>query len=743
MKAIVRFIPRFLRVDQFFLYLRMKRLEDSSKFGTFYGVFLPGIMTMIGAMVFLRLGWVIGAVGISQAFLILALALAIALITVLSVMATATNRDVGGGGTYYMISRSFGVEIGAAIGLPLFVAQVITIAFCAIGFADAFCELFPMLSPRIVGIVSLVGISAITYFSSNLAMKAQLFVFALIALALCSFFSGHEYTGELGGGTSASYPFWAVFAIFFPAATGLEGAIGLSGNLRNPRRSIPLGSLSVIFVSFAVYIAMACFLWKWVPREVLVGDPMILHKIARFAPIIHVGVWVAALSTSLAGLLAAPRTLQALARDEIIPKFFGKEGKSGIPQIATIATAILALGAICFGSLNLLASISTMFLLIAYGMLNLAAGLEDFLGHPSWRPSIPVPWTVSFSGALICFLVMLMINSGATIIAIVCILAIYLFNKRRRLAPGWDDIRQGILLFLSRFAIYRLAFTSPSSRSWRPNFLILTSSQVEGSAHLLSFANAIGRGRGFMTLAAILPTSSLAFEKQHVAFKAMRSLLKKEKAQALIEIEHASEWLKGAKRMINHYGLGHLKPDTVLLSCSFAKEFTDEYARLLEIAWEKKRNVLLFSDGISSLEQYDGIDIWWDEHNKANSDLMLLLAHMLQKRKVRRVNLKCVVGDENAKGERERYFLEFAKVSRLSLSVEVIVSTSHEETFEQMQREHRPSRLLMTGIRPPASKESFEHYARYCSDWFSLADRVPEIAFVMHASRLELKEIFS
>jgi len=166
-------------------------------FGTFKGVFIPSILTICGVIMYLRMGWVVGHVGIFATLVIVTIANAITFITGLSISATATNMRVGAGGAYYMISRSFGIEAGAAIGLPLFFAQALGVSFYIAGFAESVHSLLPGIPLLGIGVVSLVLLTAVAYLSSNLALKAQMAIFVLIAVSLVSFFLGAAPEGQV------------------------------------------------------------------------------------------------------------------------------------------------------------------------------------------------------------------------------------------------------------------------------------------------------------------------------------------------------------------------------------------------------------------------------------------------------------------------------------------------------------------------------------------------------------------
>ncbi|HRT30712.1 MAG TPA: Na-K-Cl cotransporter, partial [Kiritimatiellia bacterium] len=209
-------------------------------FGTFKGVFTPSILTILGVIMYLRMGWVLGNVGLPLTLVIVTVSSSVTFLTGLSVAALATNMRVKGGGAYYMISRSLGVEAGGAIGIPLFLAQAISISFYAAGFAEAVVAVLPMLDAKIVALVTLAILGLITVFSADIALRTQFIVMAFIVLSLVSFFLG-------GPPDPASLTppdvlpqtlgFWPVLAVFFPAVTGILAGVSMSGDLKNPSRS--------------------------------------------------------------------------------------------------------------------------------------------------------------------------------------------------------------------------------------------------------------------------------------------------------------------------------------------------------------------------------------------------------------------------------------------------------------------------------------------------------------------------
>jgi len=420
-------------------------------FGTFKGVYTPSVLTIFGVIMYLRFGWVLGNVGLAGTLLIVTIATSITFFTTLSLSALATNMKVGTGGAYYIISRSLGLEAGVAIGLPLFFARAFGVAFYIAGFSEALMSVvnpLPMLDPaitaKLVSVATLVGLTALAYFSADLALKVQFFIFMAIGASLVSFFMGTPESASLmlepGTMVPLKLGFWAVFAVFFPAVTGIEAGLGLSGDLKNPAKSLPLGTMAAVATGYLVYMVLPVFISAKVQNtDILLVDLNIMGTIARWSILIVVGVFAASLSSALGSLLGAPRMLQALANDRVIPRFIGRGfGKDKAdPRIATAISFAVALAAVLLGDLNLIAPILSMFFLMSYGLLNLSAGLEGLIESPSWRPKFRVPSWVSLLGAVSCFAVMLMINAGSTIMACLIIGVVFYLVKRRRLNAHW------------------------------------------------------------------------------------------------------------------------------------------------------------------------------------------------------------------------------------------------------------------------------------------------------------------
>jgi solute carrier family 12 sodium/potassium/chloride transporter 2 len=308
------------------------------KFGAFGGVFTPSLLTILGVIMYLRLGWVVGHAGLWGALIIVLIAHIISITTGLSISSIATDKKVGAGGVYYVLSRSLGLPIGGAIGLTLFIGTALSIALYIVGFSESFNDLIGIESTlnniRLTGSVALLILTIIAFISTSLAIKAQYFILAAIFISLGAIIFGVPVPADaipVNTAPTPSLPMATIFAIFFPAVTGFTAGIAMSGDLKDPKKAIPLGTISAIGVGFIVYVGLVIFLYFKVDAELLKTDYRILERISIFAPAVVAGIWGATLSSALGGILGGPRILQAMSLDKITPMIFGKEqGKSSM-----------------------------------------------------------------------------------------------------------------------------------------------------------------------------------------------------------------------------------------------------------------------------------------------------------------------------------------------------------------------------------------------------------------------------
>lgn len=249
------------------------------KLGTFYGVYTPTILTILGVIMYLRFGWLVGHLGLGKVLPIVLLANVITLITTLSFSAVASNTQIGAGGAYYVISRSLGIEIGGAIGLPLFLSQAFSVTLYAYGLAESLRFVWPTLPLQSVTVGVIVAVGVLAWLGAEKALKAQTPLLLLVAVSIAALawgaLAGRQVDSIPLGGSSGELSFWRGFAVFFPAVTGVMAGLGLSGDLKNSMRSLPRGAFAAVLTGLAVYLVVPVLLALGATPEQLREDPLV------------------------------------------------------------------------------------------------------------------------------------------------------------------------------------------------------------------------------------------------------------------------------------------------------------------------------------------------------------------------------------------------------------------------------------------------------------------------------------
>ena len=717
---------------------------QDSGLGTFGGVYTPSTLTILGVIMYLRFGWVVGNVGLLGSLIIVTLSTAITLITALSACAIATDRVVRVGGAYYMISRSLGIETGGAVGIPLYFAQALSVALYTIGFAESVVRTFGHLNQLYVALATTIAVAVLAITSARFAIKAQYVIMAAIVLSLLSLIFGQpleETSIELWGAADGE-AFWQVFAVFFPAVTGIMAGVNMSGDLRDPIRAIPTGTLAAVGTGYVIYMGLPFLLATRADAKSLIDNPLVMQQMALWGPAILMGIWGATLSSAIGSILGAPRVLQALARDGVLPRwmsFFGKgSGPDDEPRIGTIFTLGVVIAAVCIGDLNLIAPILTMFFLTTYLVLNVSAGVESFLQSPSFRPLFKVHWSISLLGTVSCLGVMFLINPMATVAAAVIVLAIYVWLQRRGLKTTWGDVRSGIWMMLVRTGLFQVGHQR-DAKNWRPHILVLSGAPSRRWP-LIELANSFTQNRGLITVASVLPSGSRDVAQQENLEETLSDYLNERGVQALVRTLTAPDPFEGAQRLVEIYGLGSLVPNTVLLGDSEDASNRDRYCQLLDNLHQAQRNVLILRDSQDrSFGAYRRIDIWWGGMN-ANVGLMLLLAHLLSSSidwSSAQICLKLVVPDAAAAEAARDNLKGLMRSLRLKAVSQVLPADGR--PFKQILRQSsKEADLVLLGMAVP-----HQNFSRYYEGLQILTSGLPTTLLALAAPDFTVAEVLT
>jgi amino acid transporter len=601
------------------------------KFGTFGGVFTPSILTILGVIMYMRLPMIVGEAGLFGTLGIILVAHLISVTTGLSVSSIATDKKVKEGGTYYIISRSLGLPIGGTLGLALFVGLSFSVSLYLIGFSESFLGILNLPvdrdSIRITGTIILIIVTIITFISTSLAIKTQYLIMAAIVLSLLSVLLGrHEMPAGAPNlfGRGSGISLMVLFGIYFPAVTGFEAGVSMSGDLRDPKKSIPLGTISAIAIGLIVYIGLAFFFSFRVNGELLATDPKVLFKIALVPQLVIAGIWGATLSSALGSILAAPRILQSTAIDRITSRIFAHgTGASKEPRNALILTFFIAEAGILIGELNVIARIVSIFFITTYGFLNLSAAFES-ITSADFRPSFKSPPWVSIIGSLACFFVMIQLDFLAMIGAVVILSSLFLFLKQRQLVLETGDTWSSVWASLVRTGLQRLNRSSIHTRNWRPN-IILFSGQDTARPHLIELADSISGKLGMYSAFEMIESkeSRLARDKSYL------TAYGEKKKEFVIHQHKCREIYEGISEISRVYGFSGIEPDTILMGWSKHINNKERFLNTIRNFEESNFNsIFLNYNPQKQFGEKRNIDVWWNGWGSNLTFSIFLLRHL-------------------------------------------------------------------------------------------------------------------
>ncbi len=627
-------------------------VKQGGNLGTFAGVFTPSILTILGIILFLRLGYVVGSAGLMYALLIISIANVISILTSFSLAAIATNLKVKGGGDYYLISRTLGLEYGGALGLVLFLAQSVSIAFYCIGFGEAVSAFFPLspdILPQIIAAIAVCLLFVLAWMGSDLATKFQYLVMGFLIMALISFYLGGwmHWDGDLllqnWNRPQDGPAFWLIFAIFFPAVTGFTQGVSMSGDLKNAGKSLPVGTFLAVGISICVYFSVAVIFAAGKPLEVLSSDYGAMGDISRWGFLIDAGVIAATLSSAMASFLGAPRILQSLAKDRIfsiLQPFAVGVGTTENPRRGVMLSAVIACITIALGQLDLIARLVSMFFLISYGLLNYATYFEAKAASPSFRPRFR--WyhpNLSLIGFLACLGVMLAIDLTIGIVAIAILFAIYQYLKRTTRPARWADSQRSHNLQRVRKYLLSAGSDPDHPRDWRP-YILAFSNDPARRKNLLNFAEWLEGGSGITTVVQFLSGEGVRMRKvRQDAVLELQKEISQYRHDVFYKVFSGPDPNSSLENLIQSFGLGPIQANTVLLNWLSEAEGHElsrvkRYGGYLRIANRLGCHIVILCVPEKSWEvmieqpQEDRrIDIWW--RGDAASRLMLLLAYLI------------------------------------------------------------------------------------------------------------------
>ncbi len=638
-----------------------KFLKNKANFGT-APVFMTAISTILGAILYLRFGYAVAHTGFIGAIAIIVLGHLVTIPTAMAVAEIATNRKVEGGGAYYIISRSFGLNIGASIGIALFLSQAISVAFYVIAFAEAFIpfsnfliEKLPylnnygdfLLNKRIIGLILMTILTLIMLTKgANVGINVLYLVVLILFISLIFFFFGNRVEGfnlsDVNFITTIENPdsFFYVFTIIFPAFTGIAAGLGLSGDLENPKKSIPNGTLLATAFGIVIYILVAIKLVVSASLDDLSNDQLIMSKIAIWGPIIPIGLACAAISSALGSIMVAPRTLQALGADNIFPtnklnKWISQNKKDSFEPInASLISCIIAYFFIYIGDINFVAEVISMFFMVTYGAICTISLLEHFSADPSYRPTFRSRWYISLIGAFLSFWLMFKMNSTYAIISLIFMSLIYVYiSKYNSSNGGIIKLFKGVLFQLSRqlqIFVRKKEYNSVNDH-WRPFAICVTDVTLE-KRDTFDLMRWISHKYGFGTHMHFIEgyLNSNSHNKAKKTLSKLLNLAEGSRSKVYLDTIISPSFTSAIAQVIQLSSISGKGHNLIVLE--FGRGDSEKINQIIKnhhLLTTKNLDVCILSTTYRSYGYYKEIHIWISADDYQDSNLQILLGYIL------------------------------------------------------------------------------------------------------------------
>nr|WP_279382596.1 hypothetical protein [Acanthopleuribacter pedis] len=693
------------------------------KFGTFNGVFRPTILTILGIMMYLREGWVVGNAGWFGAVLVILACYLITGTTAFSISSITTNIRMGAGGVFAIISQSLGLEVGGAVGVPLFLAQGLSAALYMQGIVETWMYIFPdhhrwLVLPAVFALSF--GVSII---STKLVFRMQVIVMIGVIAALISMGLGlriHEINpNPVAIGDFEEGGFHYLFAVFFPAATGIMVGSSLSGNLKNPRHSIPLGTIAAWGLSLCVYLALvAWYALLGTPETLRNTDRIFAVEYAYFGPLVLVGIFSSCFSATLSSLVAAPRVLQALSQYRIVPfhATFEKLHK-GEPRNATLLTGGLAFLCLILGDLNALASVLTIFFLVIYFMINLVLFIEHRLKMLSFRPTFPIPSAVPVIGACTCLIAILSISPLLGLMALAFAVGIYAYLDHKQLETPWETVHSGLFASVANWAAKRVFHTRASlRRSWKPDLVIPVerATQLEGYYRIV---RALTKPRGSIQVIGIF-SDTCTVQQEEGELRALVNDFQRDDLFATAAMVESNQFCRSLKTCVSVTRGAFFKPNTIFLSIENRSQ--EELQFIVDMARDNDMGVMFLAfHPESGLGRERTVNLWvrdqspdWQLSLKlSNLDYAVLMSIQLKLNWQANSRILTVVREEEHVELAQRFLGNLLAYARMPNDVEIIAEHGR---FDDFLRKAPRADLNIMGLSGQVDKAGMERLVREC-----------------------------
>ena len=743
------------------------------KFNTFNGVFVPSYEAILGAVLFLILPFLSAGMGFKRMVFIALLANSATLATAFSIADCTTNLlRIGSGGMFAVSKQSLGKAFGGSIGIQLFLAQALSIGFYIIGFAEPLQNILVQIPQvadfvarwnlsgelqvqLIAGLVSLIAF-VIALVGADFIVKIQMVIFIILSISIGAILVSPVIlknsapllltNGLNVEGIGLSIGFWGAFAMFFPAVTGIDAGVGMSGQLKDPRRSLSRGTFLAIGVTLVIYLLVIFVFSIMDPAQlVLPGEkPVSIVQLFRNVPLLQMlvllGILFATGSSTLSYLMTAPRTAQALAREGLLPRFlnflkydFRKGGQE--PRWATVLTLLLFIPIIIAGSIQVASIVVGISFLTVYGWVNLAAFLERISGNPSFRPTSRGHWLISLYGFIICMTGIVLFNLVIGIAVLLFQFTVFYFLLRYRSGNKIEGVWWGVLFKMIQWNFSRIGSIIQGTKNWRPIVQVFAyADRPRTCTATVEMAEQISRYKG-LTMVNVFSVdadeSSVLMGKQVIAMK------ENEAEAGILSIAQAA--LPGG-----------FQTNTILLPMDNRLNLL----RIIENLIDQKKHVLLYRDGEAESKQDSEasprIDLWWK--GEENGNLMALLAYIITQSETAQwqgtdpseLSIRFI---RKLNPEEDREQAEAALTTLMSnarLDGTILVLKADEQSIHETVSEHSTDAVLVMLGMPgePASglQKLFAIDELLFDHHFKVYDDMPPMLFIKASATINLDE---
>ncbi len=737
--------------------------SKSKGFGT-APVFFTAISTILGAILFLRFGFAVGTIGFWGVIGIILLGHLVTIPTALAISEIATNKRVEGGGEYFIISRSFGLNIGATIGIALYLSQAISVAFYVIAFTEAFEYFFHYLKdalgfvvPRqVVSIPAMLGLAfLIVKKGANLGVKALYFVIVILFVSLTLFFVGttdfaaqsdfNLFSAELRNMDQ----FFVVFAIVFPAFTGMTAGVGLSGDLKDPSKSIPLGTTTATFAGMVIYMFIVYKLAYSASIEDLTNNQLIMAKIA-FGGVIIVPLGLAAstISSALGSIMVAPRTLQALAVDRSFPstklnRWLSKSRqKDGEPINASLVTSVIAFVFVAMGNVNAVAEIISMFFMVTYGSLCLISFLNHFGASPSYRPYFKSRWYISLLGFVISIWVMFKINTPYAIMSVILMTSIYLYvNNYHKNRKGLEAIFVNAIFQLNKnFQVYiQKSSNKRDKKEWRPSAVCISKDSFQRNT-AFKLLNWISYKYGFGTYMHLIEGYYSRKTNEQAKNELSKLIEKFDKTENHVYVDTiiSPSYTSAVAQTIQVPGISGMENNMVIFE--FDKEDPDNLSHIIDnfgLVKSGNFDICILGSARKQIEYNGDIHVWIRSLDTDNANLMIMLSFIiLGHPDWKKANIKifetCKTGQEKETYARMGELVQTGRLPITSKNIEIITEEENVSIKSLINEKSADAGLTILGFRGDQLKLQNE-------DLFNGYDNLGTVLYVNSHHQMEIE----